>query len=113
MAKQNAMLAKIYAAAELKYERLFHDKISMLTQLGEDAAIITANLTLQVGPKRAENFCTTYVKTFNEIARMMFEDQKDDSEFVYAKEKLDRQIKRIVGEKNFVPWEVRYGERDG
>ena len=36
--------------------------------------------------------------------------QKDDKEFVYAKAKIDEKIRSIVGEKNFVSWEVRYGQ---
>lgn len=34
----------------------------------------------------------------------------DDPEFVYAKAKIDEQIRSIVGEDKFSPWEVRYGE---
>ena len=45
----------------------------------------------------------------NEMATMVCEDQKSDSEFIYAKAKIDRRIKSIVGDENFVPWEIRYG----
>lgn len=44
------------------------------------------------------------------MARMVVEDQKDDKEFVYAKAKIDEKIRSIVGEKNFVSWEGRYGQ---
>lgn len=45
----------------------------------------------------------------NDMARMIVDDQKDDKEFVYAKPKIDEQIKSIVGPENFQPWEERYG----
>lgn len=41
---------------------------------------------------------------------MVVDDQKDDKEFVYSKAKIDEQIKLIVGNENFQPWEERYGE---
>lgn len=41
---------------------------------------------------------------------MIVDDSKDDVEFVYTKAKVDEQIKAIVGEENFAPWEERYGE---
>ena len=34
----------------------------------------------------------------------------DEGEFVYAKAKMDEQMRAIVGEDKFQPWEVRYGE---
>ena len=44
-----------------------------------------------------------------DIARRVVDDQMDDPEFVYAKAKIDEQIRAIVGEDKFSPWEVRYG----
>lgn len=103
--KPNAMLSKI----EAKYKALFHLKIDMLMQMGQDAAMIAAHDVLQLGPGRAEAFCKAYIDTMNSMARMVCDDQKDDKEFVYSKAKIDEQIRAIVGESNFVPWEERYG----
>lgn len=103
--KPNSMLAKI----EAKYNALFHAKMDMLMQMGQDAAMIAAHDVLQMGPGRAQDFCVAYIEAMNRMARMVCEDQKDDKEFVYAKAKIDEQIRTIVGEKNFVPWEGRYG----
>ena len=43
------------------------------------------------------------------MARRVVDDQMDDPEFVYAKAKIDEQIRAIVGPDRFAPWEVRYG----
>lgn len=50
-----------------------------------------------------------YIEAMNSMARMVVDDQKDDKEFVYSKSKIDEQIKAIVGDENFKPWEERYG----
>jgi len=96
---------------EAKYEARFRAQMDMLMQMGQDAAMIAASEVLQLGPGRAESFCKAYIEAMNGMARMTCEAQKDDKEFVYAKEKIDRRIRAIVGEKNFVPWEERYGIR--
>ena len=104
MKKQNALIAKI----EAKYTALFHLRMDMLMQMGQDAAMIAAHDVLGMGPGRAADFCATYIETMNEMARMIVDDQRDDAEFVYSKAKIDEKIKAIVGEKNFQPWEGRY-----
>lgn len=103
--KQNPMIAKI----EAKYDRLFRLKMDMLMQMGQDAAMIAANDVLQLGHGRAKRFCAAYIEAMNGMARLVADDQKDDQDFVYAKEKIDERIKAIVGPENFQPWEERYG----
>lgn len=100
------MIAKI----EAKYDALFHRKMDMLMQMGQDAAMIAAHDALQMGPGRARDFCLAYIEAMNQMAKMVVDDQKDDREFVYAKAKIDEQILLIVGPKNFQPWEERYGK---
>lgn len=103
--KPNQMLAKI----EAKYNALFHQKMDMLMQMGQDAAMIAAHDVLKLGPGRAKDFCVAYIDALNSMVRMVVDDQKDDKEFVYAKAKIDEQIEAIVGAENFQPWEERYG----
>lgn len=111
--KPGAALNKIRAEADLKYRLLFQQKVDMLTQMGMDAAVIAAHEVLRLGPGRAKAFRTAYEAAMNEMAVMMYDDQKDDTEFVYAKEKIDQKIKAIVGAENFSPWEERYGAPKG
>lgn len=110
MPKHNPMLARIEAAAEARYQIRFHKSMDMLLQMGQDAAMIAAHDVLQLGPGRAEAFCVAYREAINDMARRVVDDQMDDPEFVYAKAKIDEQIRTIVGPEKFVPWEERYGE---
>ena len=84
---------------------------SVHTQMCLDAAMIAAHDVLQLGPGRAEDFCIAYCEAINDMARRVVDDQMDDPEFVYAKAKIDEQIRAIVGPEKFAPWEVRYGEK--
>ena len=43
----------------------------------------------------------------HEIAQSMVQDAKDDPGMEYARETVDRRLRKICGEK-FEPWEVRY-----
>lgn len=110
MAKQSGALMRLQAAERARYEIRFHKSMDMLLQMGQDAAMIAAHDVLQLGPGRAEDFCIAYRDAINDMARRVVDDQMDDPEFVYAKAKIDEQIKAIVGEDKFQPWEVRYGE---
>ena len=102
--KPNSMIAQI----EAKYERRFQARMTMLMQMGQDAAMIAANEVLQMGSGRAAAFNKAYIQAVNDMAHFIVDDQKDDKEFVYAKAKIDEKIKAIVGEENFLPWEERY-----
>lgn len=109
--KRNPMLARIEAAAEARYQARLHASMDMLLQMGQDAAMIAAHDVLQLGSGRAEAFCVTYREAINDMARRVVDDQMDDPEFVYAKAKIDEQIRAIVGPEKFAPWEERYGEK--
>ena len=111
MPKHNPMLARIEAAAEARYQARLHASMDMLLQMCQDAAAIAAHDVLQLGPGRAEDFYIAYREAVNDMARRVVDDQMDDPEFVYAKAKIDEQIRAIVGEDKFQPWEVRYGEK--
>ena len=109
--KRNPMLTRIEAAAEARYQARLHASMDMLLQMGQDAAMIAAHDVLQLGPGRAEDFCVAYRDAINDMARRVVDVQMDDPEFIYAKAKIDEQVKAIVGEDKFQPWEVRYGEK--
>lgn len=110
MGKPNAMLARMEARLKAQYDYAFERKINMVMQLGQDAAMIAANEVLQMGKGRAEAFCRAYMKAANEMSGLMKADQRDDPDFEYAKETIDRRIRAIIGDEIFVPWEVRYGQ---
>jgi hypothetical protein len=56
----------------------------------------------------AEKFFTKHTEYMNEISKLSVEDGNDDPEMVWTKETVDKRIRAIVGEKNFVPWDERY-----
>lgn len=82
-------------------------------QLAEDAAFMAANEVLGLGAGRAKAFGEAFVKYANEIAELVVEDSKADKAIEYAKAVLDRRIREIVGDENFVQFDERYGGRHG
>jgi hypothetical protein len=104
--KQNPLLAKYEAMYEAKYRA----QLQMSMQIGLDAGMIAANDVLGMGAGRAEKFRNAYIETVNEMMNMIVVDDKDDPNFEWTKETIDKRLRAIVGETNFVPWESRYGK---
>lgn len=104
MPKPNAYLLKLKAekAAELSYQRKF------TTQWCADAAILAANEVFHRSGEKLVEFYNAFIAKAHEIAEMTLDDAKDDRELAYTKEKLDRQLEKLLGDA-FVPWEERYG----
>lgn len=110
MAKPSHLLRKVNAQSKAKYAYLFQRKIDMAMQIVQDAAFLAAADVFQMGPGRCEAFGVAIREYVNEMARMMRADQQSDPEYVYTREKVDRRLRQICGDK-FEPWEVRYGEK--
>lgn len=79
-------------------------------QIVQDAAFLAAADVFQMGPGRCEAFGVAVREYVNEMARIMRADQQNDPEYVYTREKVDRRLRQICGDK-FEPREVRYGEK--
>jgi hypothetical protein len=109
MPPKNKMLAAMEEKYRQCYEDLFHARIGMVLQIGQDAGCMAANDTLKMGQGRAADFCLAYRDYVNEIVMLIFDDQKDDKDFVYARAKIDERLEKIVGKENFLPCELRYG----
>lgn len=105
--KSNPMLDKLKAQYEIKYRVLFDRKMDMVMQLTYDSAFLAAADVFHMGPGRCVSFGTALKGYLEEIAAMMNEDQKDDKNYVYTREKVDARLKQICGD-NFTPWEERY-----
>lgn len=80
--------------------------------LGFDAAIVAAHEVFQMGPGRAAAFATAYNEAMEWLADLYVSDCDDngDKRLEYAKAKRDELLLRIVGPKNFVPFDKAYGE---
>ena len=105
MAKQSAF-AK---AVDREVNKQIAEYTRARMQIAQDAAFIAANEVLQLGAGRAREFGEAFCRAVDEIAELVVTDSKDDREIVYAKHIIDTRIASIVGEQNFVPFDVRYG----
>ena len=105
-AKDRAVQELIHAQAQ----QLFHHYCRKLQQMCIDAAFMAANDVFHMGHTRCEAFGTAMVAYLHEMASLMNEDAENDPDIVYTKEKVDRRLRDICGEK-FQPWEERY--KDG
>ena len=114
MAPKNNKLKEMELTYKIQYEELFRKRIGMVLQIGQDAGCFAANDVFHMGASRAPDYCIAYREYVNAIVKMIFEDQNDDAEFIYAKAKIDERLKKIVGEENFTPYDERYGlEKEG
>jgi hypothetical protein len=116
MAKVNPMLAKIEEKYRREYElKLASARASHLIQLdmalqqSADAALMAIDDVFDVNAYSAEKFHVAHVKYVNQMAQMMLDDYEDDKTMIFTKTDIDRRLKQIVGEDNFVPWDERYG----
>lgn len=60
------------------------------------------------GPDRLQRFDSELNKVYEEYGRMAIRDSADDREMWVTKTKLDGELRRIVGDDRFVPYEDRY-----
>lgn len=104
MAKTNSMLAKIQQRhdAEKAWLKMF------TVQQCVDMMMIAANEEYGLGPERLARLEDTFYSVFKEYAEMTIEDAKSDKGIEYTKDKLDRKLSQILGDK-FRSWEERYG----
>ena len=107
MSKQSARAMMANAAAK----KIVAEQTRVRLVIGFDAALIAAHEVLQLGPGRAQAFANAYSDAMNELAELFISDcdENHDKQIVYAKAKRDELIRSIVGEANFVPFDVSYG----
>lgn len=80
--------------------------------MGFDAAIIAAHEVFGMGPGRSAAFAEAYNNAMEQLAEMYISDCDDnrDKQLTYAKAKRDELIRKIVGDENFVPFDLYYGQ---
>ena len=110
---QSAYLMKRGAAMMARAYARYQQQLDVCLQIGADAAVIAANRKLGLGRGRARQFMDEYKKAANDIAAMIDADGAEDKELVYSRAKIDEQLRQIVGDENFSPWEERYNEMEG
>lgn len=115
MAKVNAMLDKIEAKYRREYElRLAQAKANFMIQLemalqqSSDGALMALDDVLGVDAETAEKFLKAHIQNVNKIAHMAVVEDEDDPDMWWTKDTVDRRLKQILGEENFIPWDERY-----
>ena len=121
-----AMRAEIEAKLAAKYEkklremeRLFEErlamerlnflkKLRMAMQQSCDGAVMAAEDVFSCTEEQAVEFIAAHMENVNKMSHMAVVEDKDDPDMWWTKDTIDRRIRRIVGEKNFQPWDQRY-----
>lgn len=111
MAKKNALAAYMAAEIQTRVKQIVAEQTKARLSLAFDAAILAAHEVFEMGPGRAGAFRKAYVEAIEEMAGLFVDDADlhGDKKLEYAKAKRDEAIRRIVGEDNFVPFEISYG----
>lgn len=92
----------------------FQKMLKMGLQQGDDAALMAIDDVFDVNEYSAEKFHERHIFYVNKMAHMAVVEDKDDPDMEWTKATVDRRLKQIVGEKNFVPWDERMGgQEDG
>lgn len=103
MAKKNPILEAYKQQLDAQYMA----RLDVTLQMCFDVAVIAANDVLKMGAGRAAAFKKAYDETYHEICMMLVEDV-DDPDLLYSRSVVDKRLRDIVGEENFVPWDARY-----
>lgn len=103
MPKRNDFLARI---AEGKREaqslgQYFNERQAL------DCMILTLNRDFGFGPERVGRFLDAYIATRRELAELTMEDHRQDKDFWYAKDKVDKALRSACGE-DYPDWDERY-----
>ena len=106
--KQSAVMM---IANQMAREIVANQTLARLT-IGFDGAIMAAHEVFQMGPGRSAAFREAYNRSVETLAHLFLDDFKEtkDKQIDYAKGTRDDLIKKIVGEENFVPFDLAYGD---
>ena len=104
----NAYLAKLQARKE--YESRYRWFVSQ--RFLEDCMTIAVNRVFHRKGAIIVELLQEFREIYADFAVILTEDGKDDEEMWYTKEKMDRELRDILGD-NFIPWDRRYDPYDG
>lgn len=108
MAKPNTYVQLLNAKRQIAQLLADLERMKGFTlQQSLDMAQIALNREFGFGPKYNERFRKAFHDTFIEYARMCVEDDQDDHEIVYTREKVDRALRAAAGP-DIPPFDERY-----
>ena len=96
--------------AKEKADFLF--KLDMVLQVSSDGALMAADDVFEITEDQAKDFHEAHVKYVNKMAHMAVVEDKDDPQMWWTKDTIDNRLRKIVGEKNFVPWDERMTRKE-
>ena len=98
--------------ADMIARKMIGEQTKARLAMGFDAAIIAAHEVFGMGPGRSAAFAEAYNNAMEQLAEMYIADCDDnkDHQLTYAKAKRDELIRKIVGDENFVPFDLYYGQ---
>ena len=112
MAKPNTYVLLLNAKKEIARLRADVERMKgFILQQSLDMAQIALNREFGFGPKYNERFRNAFHATFVEYARMCVDDDRDDHEIVYTKEKVDRALRAAAGP-DILPFDKRYADEN-
>lgn len=112
MAKPNTYVQLLNAKRQIAQLLADLERMKGFTlQQSLDMAQIALNREFGFGPKYNERFRKAFHDTFIEYARMCTEDDLDDHEIVYTKEKVDRALRAAAGP-DILPFDKRYADEN-
>jgi hypothetical protein len=89
-------------------EANFRRQLDIGMQIAADAALMAADDVFDVNAYSAGKFMRAHTDNVNGIAKLTCEDSEADPDIVYTKTDIDRRLRQIVGNDNFMPWDERY-----
>ena len=93
--------------------KICDQRMNIRAQMDLDAALIALHQAFGFGPERNARFKKEFDSVIVDMCDKTCDSAEDDAHFEYAKAKTDEALKAAVGEENFVPYDVRYGIKDG
>ncbi len=101
--KKHPFLAQL----EARHEQEMDIQRSVTIQQCADLMMIAAADEFGFGEERLVRLHKRFEQVFREYAQLTVDDAKSDRNMEFAKEKMDRKLKQILGS-HFTPWEKRY-----
>ena len=73
---------------------------------------MAADDVFEITEDQAKDFHDAHVEYVNKMAHMAVVEDKDDPQMWWTKDTIDNRLKKIVGEKNFMPWDERMTRKE-
>lgn len=116
MPKQNQFIANMEQKFARKYALMlaqakqgYESQLNLMLQMCSDAATITYGQVMEDEAQPTPiQFCKAYGDNVKAMLKLFAEDDASDKSLDYSVGTIDNELKRYVGDENFVDWDGRY-----